>query len=822
MANPSSKNLQVVSRRVRVMMGSFRKVFENISRAALLSAVMLVAGCSSPEEKAQNYYERGMQFLSKQDYVKAGIEFKNALQNKKDLVGAWRGLLEVESHNRNVPGAIGILQNIVELDPKDIDSRLKLGHFLLLSNALDQAQTLADAALALDERNANAHALKGVVLLRLKDGSGAKREAQAALDADPSNAEALIVLAGERVTAGDTDGALSILDRPGLNYKREDEFAIQLFKLQIFEKSGDLKNQEALLKKLVDLYPFEAALQKGLIGVYVKEKRYDEAERELRAFAAARPSDIAAGLNVVQFLRQFKGQDAARQELIARINTSEQKFKYQLALAEFDLAQGRTTDAVQLLETLVSSARSPDDMLAAQTKLAQVELQQRKFDVVDGLVSSILRKDSRNIEGLKLRAALRLQQGQLDAAIADLRQALDDQPRSSDLMLLLASAYERTGSIELADKQYADAAKVSGFEPGVTLNYVTFLRRRGSLDRAEDVLTQLARQRDNNVTVLSALAEVRLARQNWAGAQEIAEAIKRSGDTQGLSDQILAAALSGQGKYGESVKILEGMQPAGTPVAGRSLVALVDTLVRAKKLDEAVDVLQKELKVNPANAEAYVMLGSLQLTKNLPDQALRNFQTAIERQPKNPVGYTALAEFYIRNNKVDEAEKVIRAALQEQPNNSALHLTYAVVLEQKGNYDAAIAEYESLLKQDPGSLVIANNLASLLSDRRSDKASLDRAYAVAAILRKSQIPSFKDTIGWIDYLRGDYKSATSLLEEAATAMPSRAIVQYHLGMSYIATGQGAKAAEQFKKALASSPDSSLREKIAAAQKKAAM
>src|SRR5262249_4136100 len=161
--------------------------------------------------------------------------------------------------------------------------------------------------------------------------------------ADPSNAEALIVLAGERVQAGDTDGALSILDRPGLTYKKkEDEFAIQLFRLQIFEKTGDLKQQEVLLHKLVGLYPSETALQKSLIGVYLKEKRYDEAEKELRAYAAAKPSDMTAGLNLVGFLLQFKGPTAARQELVARINNAgEQKSKYQLALADFDLRQGQ-------------------------------------------------------------------------------------------------------------------------------------------------------------------------------------------------------------------------------------------------------------------------------------------------------------------------------------------------------------------------------------------------------------------------------------------------------------------------------------------------
>ena len=73
-----------------------------------------------------------------------------------------------------------------------------------------------------------------------------------------------------------------------------------------------------------------------------------------------------------------------------------------------------------------------------------------------------------------------MERGQIDAAIADLRQALNDHPRATDLMSLLAVAYERGGSIELADKQYADAMRVSDFDAAVGLNYVTFLRRRAT------------------------------------------------------------------------------------------------------------------------------------------------------------------------------------------------------------------------------------------------------------------------------------------------------------------------------------------------------
>ena len=56
------------------------------SKMAALALLVLgsaqLAGCSSREQRAQAYYEQGMSYLAKNDYVKAGIQFKNALQIK--------------------------------------------------------------------------------------------------------------------------------------------------------------------------------------------------------------------------------------------------------------------------------------------------------------------------------------------------------------------------------------------------------------------------------------------------------------------------------------------------------------------------------------------------------------------------------------------------------------------------------------------------------------------------------------------------------------------------------------------------------------------
>jgi tetratricopeptide (TPR) repeat protein len=162
---------------------------------------------------------------------------------------------------------------------------------------------------------------------------------------------------------------------------------------------------------------------------------------------------------------------------------------------------------------------------------------------------------------------------------------------------------------------------------------------------------------------------------------------------------------------------------------------------------------------------------------------------------------------------------IVQAGLQQQPKAYALHLNRANLLEAKGEYDTAIAEYESMLKDQPGSMIVANNLASLLADHRADKASLAQASSIAALLKNSDVPQFKDTLAWVSYQQGDYPTAILLLEDAATKLTNNALVQYHLGMSYLAVGQDAKAMERFKKVGELAPNNTeLKQKIDAALK----
>ena len=610
------------------------------------------------------------------------------------------------------------LRRIVELDPKDIEARVHLARIMFANNGANAALKLLDAASDDDKSRADLHALRAAILLKTNDMAAAVAEAERAIKIEPGNLDATLVLATERFSHGDLDGALQRLNAASA----KDDPKVALLKVQIFAKKGDLPQAETLLKKLVETQP---QLRGQLIQLYIAERHFDDAEKELRSLATAAPSDSKIGMDLVRFLVSFRGANAARDELSARIKAGGDVFPYQMALVDLDYAQGKFADSTALLDTLIKAVSSPEHTLAAKVRLAEIDADQKNFSAAEPIIADILAKDRRNTDGLRMRAAIRLERGQIDNAIADLREALNDQPKSPDLLMLLATAYERGGKPELADRQYADALKSSGLAPTIGLRYATYLRNRGDNAQAEEVLLQVAGRNPRNIQVLYALAQVRLVRKNWTGALAVADAARAAGNIS-IADEIKAAALSGQNKPDASIAALEDAH-AAAPDAVQPVTSLVGAYLRTGKPDKAEALLRDMLQRFPSNAALLVLLGQTQSAKGKTDEAQKSFQKAISLQPKEEVGYSALSGMYAAQKKYSEANDVIQAGLKQRPDSLDFRLTSAQLLIRKGDVDGAIAAYEAILKDQPNSLLAVNNLVSLLLDNRSDKPGLERA-----------------------------------------------------------------------------------------------
>jgi tetratricopeptide (TPR) repeat protein len=777
---------------------------------------VLVAGCSKPEQRAQGYFERGMASLAKGDDLQARIELTTALKFKGDILEAWKPVAGIDERTNAKQSLFQDLRRIVELDPNDLDARLKFAGMMVAAGSGAAALRVLEAANEGAKPNAVLHGLRASILMRSNDTAGAVREAQQAFEIDPKNLDAILVLASKKASDGDADGALKLLDSAQVDAK--DELRVSLLKLQIYNRKRDLPQAEALLKKLIAQNPGQQAFRNELIQLYLDAKRFDDAERELRSRADVDPADNKAEMDVVRFLVSTKGPAAGQQELAARIKAGGDVFDYQIALAELQAAQGNVGDATQLLQNLAGSANSAERKLTAQATLAVIYVNRSNFDAAEPIISEVLQKDRHNTLALRLRATIRIERGQFDNAISDLREALNQQPNSAQLLLLMAVAYERSGKNELVERQYADALKSSNFEPGVGMKYVAYLQRKGDLEQAENILTEVIKRNPSNTQLWTTLAEIRLKRKDWAGALAIADALTRQSGDPGVADQIRGSAFAGQNKIDQSIAALEQAH-AEAPDAVQPVVGLATFYVQQGKASKADALLQSMMKKFPDNAQILVLMGQTKLAQNKPDEALQSFKAAIAKQPRDPTGYNALSNLYFSQKNYDAAIGVMQSALKEQPGDVGLRLASAGLQILKGDQEAAISQYESILKDQPGSFLAINNLASLLLDNRSDKESLSRAFSLADSLKNSNVPQFEDTVGWAQYKRGDYKSAVSTLEAAQVKLPNLAAVRYHLGMSYAAVGQTEMAADQFKAALALEPDGTpLKESIRAAMR----
>src|SRR5664279_4165483 len=187
------------------------------------------------------------------------------------MVEAWRALATVDEHNHDFRSLIGDLRRVAELDPKDVETKVRLAKLYLLAGATDEALKTTNAAIELDPQNANNLALKAAILFRLKDTDGAIQTAQKALAIDPSNTDANVVLAVQKFSQGDSDGALKVLEN--VTGAHNDDLSVLLLKINIYERMGNLAQAESSLRKLIELHPKEPPFRAQLIRFYIAHKR---------------------------------------------------------------------------------------------------------------------------------------------------------------------------------------------------------------------------------------------------------------------------------------------------------------------------------------------------------------------------------------------------------------------------------------------------------------------------------------------------------------------------------------------------------------------
>lgn len=753
-------------------------------RCTILSLCILIAACSSVEERVLKHYESGLELLKDGEPTKASLEFRNALKLNNDFAPALHELAKVEFGRGEYVKAAGFFRKVTEIDEMHLDSRIELSKILLSANQVKEAEKYADQAYALNALDPRVLVGKAAIFLRQQKLPEAVEFAERALKDEANNSDALIVLAAERMASKDPRGALQFLDRGS----EEDNgfISLQLFKLAALEALSETDEIERTFRTIIEREPKNTQLRYSFARWYVSKGRKEEAEAIIRAYADENPSAKDARLNLVRFVRAERGTKAALEELKAVIDAQKaDAFEYELAYAELLFVDNRRKDAIEFVKAMIVKEPVAENKLRARLYLAEKYYRLSRMADARVLVDIVLQDDPKNTLALEVDAGLLIAENRDVEAIERLIEARELQPESTSILRLLATAYERTGKIELAEESLVKAVQIDKFKPGLGLNLTGFLFRHGKAEHAEDILSRIIENAPTDSTALAELAKIKLRKRQWEEAVKIATTLEEADPKNlTLANEIRAAAFAGQNKFDESIAMLKASQADKTD-NGVASSNLFNVYLKAEKYDDARKLIEASLAANPKDAVAHVRAGLLHRLQEQPNLAEAAYKKAIEAQPDAVVGYYALTDFYMKSDRIEEALEIGKKGTSVEGNVLSLRFLLAQIYEKSKRYTEAIGEYDLIFQAEPRSLVAANNLASLLAEHRTGDADLERAYDIAkSRLRNTKVPQFLDTLGRIYYLKGEYADAVSYLRPAAEGMPNVAVAQFHLGMAY--------------------------------------
>jgi cellulose synthase operon protein C len=785
-------------------------MFSRFLRPASIAAViaLALAACDTPEERAEKHMQRGLALMESGDEIKAQLEFRNVLKADRDNAPARFALGDIAERRGDLRGAVAQYRRVAEADPRHVDARLRLARLMLLGGAMDEAITFADAAYALAPENVEVLSTRAALLYRAGDVEAALDAARTAVAADDEAVGSHIVLLAHQLETEGPDAVEPAVD--ALLERMPEDRALHVFKLRIAGMNGDVAAVEAQLARMIEVFPDEPQLRRALAQSMISRGDPASAEEQLRALAAFDPADAKAALDVARLILGVRGPDAAREEVRRLIDAApnvDASMPFRLAEAELVLRGGDADAARALLEAAAAGAETRSVGDEARLQLARLALAQDDGATASELVATVLEGDPDNVDGLAIRASLALEALDTESAILDLRRAQNLAPDNPQLFDLEARAHAADGNVALEGERLATAARVSDFEPQHALRYARHLLDRGQNVAAESALAESARRNPADRNVLGALAELRLRMGDTAGARQVAEQLRgAAADGDQIADRVTAAALATQGRLEEGIDLLEQIV-TDQQESDSALNSLISAYVQAGERERAESFLDDLIERNPANLRALALRAELHLMAGQRAEAETVLRAMVERRPDAPAGYLLMTRYFAQLGRADDAEAIAREGAAKARPNDEIRLSLAALLEQRDAFDEAIDLYRDLFETLPNSVLVANNLASLLAEYRyDDPEAMAFAGRVARRLRESDVPFFQDTYGWIAFLRGDTEEAVRHLVPAAQALPDNALVLYHLGRAYAAAGEVALARANLEEALRLAPN----------------
>lgn len=731
-----------------------------------LAAIPLaLAACSgSPRQREARSMELGKRLLEKKDYVRAGLEFRKAIQSwPADAEPYYQlGLTYVESGNRSL--ALSCFRKAAALNPKHAGAQLKLAG--LLGEGNDQA-ALADA----------------------------ESRAKSVVDQFPSNVEALSTLAMTELRLGKPEEAVTHLEDALERLPGDLGSSALLMRARLSQ--GHVKAAEEALLECYRKAPQSAEVALVMGRFYLVTQRPRQAEEQFRRALRIDPKYGPAFLDLGVTLFHTAGRKDEAGAILKQAAALPGR-NYKPVYAIFLLETGQRDAAIAELERL---AKENATDRTARTRLVKMYLIAGRRTDAEKLLAGVIKENPRDADALLQRAELAIDAGRYQDAQNDLNQVMRFRPDTAEPHVLLARLAGAQGRKLDQRQELAEAIRLNAALLSARLDLARVLIASKGDAAALEILRQAPATQQRAIPWL---VECNWALMNLGRADEARKGVAQGLRLAATPDLWLQDALLriGRRDYQGARSALDRLFEQ-KPEDVRGLRALGQLYAAQNQQAAGLRALREYAARRPDSAPVQNFLGEVLMGEGVRTGARAAFTRALSADPRFQPAQLALARLDAAEGKLHPAHQAVADLLARNPNDPEVLLNMGWLDNLEKDYPAALSCFRKVVDADPSNVVALNNLAYLLA---SETSRYDEALKYAQQVKQiaPDNPGVDDTIGWIMFRKGLYRSAVEYLEHAAKG-EADPVIRYHLGMAYLKLGDQ-RGEPTLRAALKSAPD----------------
>ena len=308
--------------------------------------------------------------------------------------------------------------------------------------------------------------------------------------------------------------------------------------------------------------------------------------------------------------------------------------------------------------------------LGLDLTLARLYLQTDSFEKAEPLLRRIVTEQPGYPDASLLLATAQDEMGQTPAAIETLTAMLAENPRFFRGYVMLAELSEKQGQWEQAAQAYGRAQQLSTRGPDLSTRRAAALINAGQGAAARDILRDPAAKAEPEPLVLYLYAAAQRLTGDLAGAEVTARRLRTAAPEDPRGMYVLAQVLEARGDM------------AGAEEALRDL-----------------------LKRDPKDATALNYLGYMFAERGQRlDEAVELVQRALKLEPENPSFLDSLGWAYFKQGKLELADAPLTTAASKMPNSSVVQDHLGDLRFQQRRYADAAAAWERSLAGDGESI----------------------------------------------------------------------------------------------------------------------